>query len=89
MPVSLSALKSCAPHRDTEIVASTVTVVTASNQMWTVGMTIGSDRRDIQRVNAVPLASERSSNLAVTLALRNRHPPSVAERSCGFRWVPV
>ena len=63
--------------------------VTPSNQMAKVGVTIGSHRRDIQRVNAVPLASERSSNLAVTLALRNRHPPSVAERSCGFRWVPV
>jgi hypothetical protein len=37
-----------------------------------------------QRVNALPLTSERSNNLAVRPALRNHHPPSVAERRCGF-----
>ena len=63
--------------------------VTPSNQMAKVGVTIGSHRRDIHRVSAVPLASEPSSNLAVTLALRNHHPPTVAERICDFRWVPV
>lgn len=46
-------------------------------------------RASTQRVNALPLASERSSNLAVRPALRNHHPPSVAERRCGFRRVAV
>ena len=45
--------------------------------------------RDIPRINALRSTSERPSIPAVRPALRNHHSPSVAERRCGFRWVPV
>src|SRR5437762_6036886 len=45
--------------------------------------------RDIPRINALRSTSERPSIPAVRPALRNHHPPSVAKRRCGFRWVPV
>ena len=62
-------------------------VVSASNQMWTFGTTIGRQRRDIQRINVLRFASERPSIPALRPALQTRRPPSVAEYKFCFRSV--
>ena len=45
------------------------------------------EKRGNRRVNALALASEPSSNLAVRPALHTRRPPSEAERKFCFRQV--